>query len=193
MGQCRAKSKRSGERCKRYAVPGKCVCCIHGGKSTGPKEPNCQNNAITHGIYSDAIREDEKPLWDRIPLGSIDDEIRLAKLQLRRALIALAEVEEQQAKVGEILCLENPDEAIRFFLSEVKDDAEKGRTTTWKRPDYRDSVYRLLGRIGDLEVKRTALLEAKPDDTKDWSEIGRRVAEALDAADSPPGAGPADS
>lgn len=31
--QCKAKSKQSGERCKRHAVPGKEVCVIHGGKT----------------------------------------------------------------------------------------------------------------------------------------------------------------
>ena len=31
--QCTAKSKQSGERCKRHAVPGRNVCNIHGGKS----------------------------------------------------------------------------------------------------------------------------------------------------------------
>lgn len=33
--QCTAKSKQSGERCKRHAVPGKKVCAIHGGKTPG--------------------------------------------------------------------------------------------------------------------------------------------------------------
>jgi len=37
MGQCTAKSKRSGERCKNNAMVGKTVCHIHGGKSlSGP-------------------------------------------------------------------------------------------------------------------------------------------------------------
>jgi|ETNvirnome_2_130_1030620.scaffolds.fasta_scaffold02434_2 hypothetical protein len=30
--QCTSKSKQSGERCKRYPIPGGNVCCIHGGK-----------------------------------------------------------------------------------------------------------------------------------------------------------------
>lgn len=33
--RCTAKSKQSGEQCKRHAVPGKSVCAIHGGKSPG--------------------------------------------------------------------------------------------------------------------------------------------------------------
>ena len=35
--RCTAKSKRSGEQCKKPALRGKAVCEFHGGRSTGPK------------------------------------------------------------------------------------------------------------------------------------------------------------
>ena len=35
--RCAAKSKRSGEQCKKPAMRGKAVCDFHGGRSTGPK------------------------------------------------------------------------------------------------------------------------------------------------------------
>lgn len=35
--RCTAKSKRSGEQCKKPAMRGKAVCDFHGGRSTGPK------------------------------------------------------------------------------------------------------------------------------------------------------------
>ena len=35
--RCSAKSKRSGEQCRRPALRGKAVCDFHGGRSTGPK------------------------------------------------------------------------------------------------------------------------------------------------------------
>jgi hypothetical protein len=35
--RCSAKSKRSGEQCKKPALRGKAVCEFHGGRSTGPK------------------------------------------------------------------------------------------------------------------------------------------------------------
>lgn len=38
MVQCRAKSKRSGVQCRKYAVKGKAVCRIHGAYA-GPKTP----------------------------------------------------------------------------------------------------------------------------------------------------------
>lgn len=35
--RCSAKSRRSGEQCKKPAMRGKAVCDFHGGRSTGPK------------------------------------------------------------------------------------------------------------------------------------------------------------
>ncbi|MFZ9967873.1 MAG: HGGxSTG domain-containing protein, partial [Steroidobacteraceae bacterium] len=32
--QCRARSKRSGEQCRKAAMKGKTVCLAHGGRST---------------------------------------------------------------------------------------------------------------------------------------------------------------
>src|ERR1051325_11072967 len=46
--QCSAKSKRSGNRCRRRAMKGKKVCMMHGGKSrAGALHPN-----FKHGLYS---------------------------------------------------------------------------------------------------------------------------------------------
>jgi hypothetical protein len=49
--RCTATSKRTGERCKRAAAPGRSVCAMHGGKSpSGPAHP-----AFRHGRYSAAL------------------------------------------------------------------------------------------------------------------------------------------
>lgn len=39
--RCQARSKRHGSQCGAMAVRGKAVCRIHGGRSTGAKNPNC--------------------------------------------------------------------------------------------------------------------------------------------------------
>src|SRR5690606_41191566 len=52
MAQRTAKSKRSGQRCKRHARPGRSVCVMHGGKApaAGPTHPT-----FKHGRYSKAL------------------------------------------------------------------------------------------------------------------------------------------
>lgn len=77
---CGAKT-RSGGKCKsRQMANGRCR--MHGGKSTGAPDKN--TNAQTHGFYSDALQADEKVLWERVTIGSVDDEIRLMKIKLHR-------------------------------------------------------------------------------------------------------------
>lgn len=46
--QCTAKSKQSGEQCKRSAAIGRSVCAMHGGKSPS----GLASSTLTHGRYS---------------------------------------------------------------------------------------------------------------------------------------------
>ncbi len=54
MQRCNAKSKRSGEQCKNYAVRGHTVCRMHGARG-GPKtvegKIRCKIAPLTHGYY----------------------------------------------------------------------------------------------------------------------------------------------
>ena len=80
MGLCTAKAKQTGERYKDHASHGKKVCYIHGGAPGFGAQPG-NKNALKHGIYSKSICENDQVLWNYIPTDSIDDEIKIAKLQ----------------------------------------------------------------------------------------------------------------
>lgn len=58
--RCQAKSKRSGEQCRKAAMRGKKVCRTHGGASTGPKtlegRQRCAEAKTVHGWETRAIR-----------------------------------------------------------------------------------------------------------------------------------------
>jgi len=79
---CGAKT-RAGGLCKAPAMANG-RCRVHGGASTGPKNQKGNSNAVKHGFYSDALRPDERALWERVEIGSIDDEIRLMRVKLHR-------------------------------------------------------------------------------------------------------------
>jgi hypothetical protein len=51
--RCQARSKRSGQQCRKPALKGKRTCRIHGGASTGPITPQgrerCAEARTVHG------------------------------------------------------------------------------------------------------------------------------------------------
>lgn len=155
MAHCGAKT-RSGQPCKSQAMPNG-RCRMHGGKAAETHKGN--QNARKHGIYSDAIGEDEKALWDDIEIGNLDHAIKVAHLQLRRAMIA-----QQKAEAVDGLDLDL--ESINTSepggeLAEGDEPSEQPRRTTTvqrRRRPYEDIINRLLGRIGDLEAKRADIL-----------------------------------
>lgn len=55
MQRCKAKSKRSQEQCKNYAIKGWSVCRMHGAHG-GPKTKDglqaCKRAPFKHGFYS---------------------------------------------------------------------------------------------------------------------------------------------
>lgn len=60
--RCTAKSKRSGEQCKKPAMRGKAVCDFHGGRSTGPKteagKASQRTAVLKTGNYTKETMED---------------------------------------------------------------------------------------------------------------------------------------
>jgi hypothetical protein len=58
--RCQARSKRSGEQCRKAAMRGKTVCRTHGGASTGPTtaegRERCAQARTVHGGETREIR-----------------------------------------------------------------------------------------------------------------------------------------
>lgn len=65
MQRCKAKSKRSGEQCKNYAIKTWGVCRMHGAKG-GPKTTaglsKCTIMPFKHGCYSKEVMEKLKTI-----------------------------------------------------------------------------------------------------------------------------------
>lgn len=154
MPRCHAKN-RQGEQCKKPAMVGKTVCRNHGGRSTGAKRLNVAANAVQHGIYKDVLTPEEQALWDTVRLGDVDDELRLCRIRLRRAMVAQAEVQQAPADTGNL---------AGFELVEIRRSAMSGAPPTVdavsRRHDYTAIIERLLGRIGQLEKIRSELVAA---------------------------------
>lgn len=169
MAFCGAKT-RSGHTCKNSAMANG-RCRMHGGKSTGVKE---NQNAKKHGIYSKFITDDEWQAVEQSELDNLDDELRLCKVRLLRALQA----ENEQGNLG--------DEALELIKKTVEppiiggipimpddddDDVSEIVKKSFEKRDYNSIIDRLIGRIQslthsiqdmqskaiDIELKRIAL------------------------------------
>ena len=130
---------------------------MHGGSSPGGAPGN--KNATTHGIYTQGIKDSEKDLWSQIQVGTLDDEIKLLKIQLVRAAKCQKELEE------EIEAGRSDKGKTGFELSSI--EAASGTNASGpftskkivkKRPDYRKMIFNLSGRIGKLEAIRNTIL-----------------------------------
>lgn len=115
-------------------------------------------------------------------MGELDDEIRVAKLQLKRAM------EEQLAVQGKDD--ENKEPLEGFELSEIKTEKGQGpkgpvntKTVTKKRPDYRAHIDRCLARIGKLEHVR-AQMGGKQSDDETAEELARKIRQAVQDIDT---------
>lgn len=63
-------------------------CKFHGGAKGARKNfEKGHDKSMRHGIYSDAILPGEEKFYASLKVGNVDEEIRMCKLRLRRAMI----------------------------------------------------------------------------------------------------------
>jgi hypothetical protein len=130
-------------------------CRVHGGKSTGPKDQAGNTNAVKHGFYSDALLPEEKLLYERAEVGSLDDEIRLARVKLHRFVKLSGSLDLQQMIDGALevarksgMAYDQATQSMQpFDKQEIKAAA----------PDYADLIIRQIDLIRKLELARKDL------------------------------------
>jgi len=169
---CGAKN-RQGNPCERSPLRGKTRCALHGGKT-----PTGTKGNRKHGIYSDAMTDEERDLWPEIisRLGSVDEEIHVIRLQLRRALIVQQKVQEAPADAKN---------TAGFELSEIRRSTrghDKPSTdVVSRRTDYHAIIDRLSGRLASLEKTRAELLVAARDTGEDNTDRAQDLVGTLKA------------
>lgn len=146
--RCGAKT-RAGGRCKTAPMANG-RCRMHGGASTGPRDHRGNTNALKHGFYSDALQPEERALWERVEIGTLDDEIRLMKVKLHRLvrLSGSADVAELVDSALEVAQKRDTHPALgQFEKSEIK----------VKAPQYADLILQALDQVRKLEMARAQM------------------------------------
>ncbi|WP_308054666.1 HGGxSTG domain-containing protein [Burkholderia cenocepacia] len=175
---CGAKT-RSGSPCKRAPMEGKARCKLHGGASTGPKKPNSATNALKHGFYSDALLPEERVLYERVEVGSLDDEIRLARVKLHRFVRLSGSLELQDMIDGALEVVRKTGEAFNHATKDMEPYDKKEIKAA--APDYADLIIRQIDLIRKLELARADLMKDEDDDAPESIVIKVRRARKSDA------------
>lgn len=162
--QCKAKSKRTGQRCKRAAVPGKSVCYYHGGASTGPRTPEgrerCSLAAMVHGAYVERVlTADEQAIYDGFLAQMREDfELNNSSDEVAVLMAAMAFIQSCRAhKAGNAQAAEIFDRMVRNNLKDLKATkiAREGETTTNLNTSPAEWATALLESIRKSEKPKT--------------------------------------
>jgi hypothetical protein len=201
------KPLKNGNRCRGKAF-GNGRCRIHGGLvcpgiNTQPYKPDW---VLTAGLYSDRIGADELDVYQTLKCGSLEQELRLLRIQLRRALKAQYDWEREQLELG--VKVEGADGMIvpesllhhyhtEAYEHETKDGVdnhgepvtEDKRKVVRRRNDYKTEIKTLLNLISSTEAVHHAIIK---DDLSDGDAVERLARDlrkfARDAAGTMPGA-----
>lgn len=105
--QCSARSKRTGERCKRWCAEGKTVCKWHGGNSKGAPKGN--KNSLIHGAYEKLTREtmsaEEIAYANAVtidPLKTLEEQLRILKVKELRIMRRMKAVIDAEMEAGQL-------------------------------------------------------------------------------------------
>lgn len=171
MVECCGAKTRSGAPCKaKRMANGRCR--MHGGKSTGaPKTPG--------SLYSRYLTEEEQRICAALKLGSIDDELRLTRIRLMRALALENKIDSNDPDSE----LQIESKAIEPQLiggmidTEINEQGEEVEITItrrqFRRRDYSGLIDRLTARIANLESQRSMLLNNSLDTERKQLELDR--------------------
>ncbi|WP_269473810.1 HGGxSTG domain-containing protein [Chromobacterium haemolyticum] len=161
MAVCGAKT-RTGGACQRRPLRGKKRCALHGGKSTGPRDSTGNRNAAKPGsLYSKFLSEEETQLAQSLELGQVDEELRLTRIRLLRALA-------REQDLGDTL------ELYETIERTGGGENAPGDERKCRVQDYALLIDRLTSRIESLESRRQSLLLGEVDLALKRFELERR-------------------
>lgn len=127
MAQCTAKSKQSGTRCKKNAVPGREVCEIHGGKSlSGIASPTLTQGGRYSKVLPVRLKEEFERATGDGELLSIREDIALLDSRLSDVLASASNQES-----GELW--QNLKDARRDYLGASGKDKEEKQSDALSR------------------------------------------------------------
>jgi len=142
---------------------------LHGGRSTGAPG---NKNALKHGVYCKTLLDGEEAIVATVPIGSLDEEIVIAKIRLRRALLA---------ERSQLLQLKHDVKAERekaLELESTEREIADGKTierTRRRLVDHGAVIHNLVNQIVKLENQRMLLKQGPVPTPEAQARIAREL------------------
>jgi hypothetical protein len=169
---CGAKN-RQGLPCEKPPLKGKTRCKLHGGKTPVKQNAGSSNGNHKHSLYANALTETEAAAWDTVPVGNVDDDIRMCRIWLARAMELDSAINRDPHSMNN---------KAGLVLSEVRQSScgdNKSTDVITRRPDTIARINMLLGRIAQLEKTRAELLTAARESGEGIDDKARDLVETL--------------
>jgi hypothetical protein len=144
---CGAKN-RAGNPCEKPPLRGKTRCKLHGGASLSGRNVGSTNKNHRHGLYAKWLNAEEAEAWQVLPTGDLDDEIRMVRIWLARAMAHEAASSQPMDRDGT--------ELAEIRRSTMSEDGSRTDIIT-RKPDIAGRIDRLLGRLAQLERTQSEL------------------------------------
>jgi hypothetical protein len=162
---------------------------MHGGHCTGPRNPN-----TVHGMYKNAFTADEQQLYDKAAIDSVDEEIRLLTIRIKRFNEYLVRIE---ANPNDANALEGFElDKVKRTGGRVRADGRSGGTVTEvesKRPDYRAYLSQYIQRRANLvDLRHRMAQQGGGASTEDAAKQWREAMAALEGSVPKPEGGDSD-
>lgn len=171
MPICGART-RSGGTCQKHALEGATRCRLHGGAASKANKGNA--HAVKHGFYSDALTSDERALYERAEVGSLDDEIRLARVKLHRFVRLSGSLDLMDMVDGALQVTRKIGEEYNRATESMQPYDKKELKAA--APDYADLIIRQIDLIRKLELARRDLMADEDGDAPESIRITVRRA-----------------
>lgn len=147
--QCGARTKKDGSPCQLAKVAGGKRCKLHGGITTTKGNKDAVK---PEGIYTQYLPEHEREAYFKMPVGTVDDELRLMRIRLARCMKGEAEQEAREIAEGADATLD-----LESRTDTTSTVAGVSVSRTFKKYDYKSIIQQTLGRIESLEKTRAEL------------------------------------
>ena len=175
-GICGAKT-RKGTPCQAPAMAnGRCK--IHGGLANQGRNPETlmkrPEKSLARGLYTGMLFPWEEDIYGACQIGTLEEELKLLRIQLRRAVLAQKNYETVMEALGE--WREDPEAAeippelfkhleldgYEYTKKECKEGVpdEEVRKMLRRKRDYRREIQQWVKLIANLEVARQQLMQS---------------------------------